>query len=167
MNAVKLLSLFLSLFVALGISRAQTVLFAEDFNSCALPAAWNVNLIGNPNAYWTAGFPINNDSDGSTIDGSCMLIIDDDQTGDQTPPWTLELSTPAFDATGYTTVTVSMDVHFRNYDGKDSLQILVFDGQEYVLLAEYQGYSSQTGQQFSQYATFTADLTFYASPICV
>ncbi|NUQ23308.1 MAG: hypothetical protein HUU34_05100 [Saprospiraceae bacterium] len=164
MKAVKLYSLiFFALFAMLNTSSAQTVLFAEDFNGCALPAGWNANLTGNPNAFWTIGFPVNNDSDGSTIDGTCMFIVDDDQTGDQTPPWTLELTTPSFDATGYTTVTLSIDVNYRNYDGKDSLQLLVFDGQEYVLLAEYQGAASQTGTQLSQYATFTADLTFYAN----
>ncbi len=93
-----------------------------------------------------------------------MLIIDDDATGDDTPPWRLELISPAFDITGWTTATISLDVHFRNYDGLDSLSLWAFDGQHYHLLRRYRGGGSQTGEQFSQFQTFVADLSFFPSP---
>lgn len=143
--------------------QAQTVIFSENFNDCALPAGWTVQLSGNPDAAWYIGTPRNPNSDSSSIDGSCMLIIDDDATGDNTPAWTLQLISPPFDITGWTTATVSMDVHFRNYDGRDSLSLWAFDGQNYHLLRRYRNWSSQTGEQFSQFQTFRADLSFFPS----
>ncbi len=159
-------AIYLSCFLmasALLTVQAQTVLFSEDFNSCSLSDGWTVHLNGNPDADWYVGMPQNNDSNGSTIDGSCMLIIDDDATGENTPPWNLELISPAFDITGWTTATVSMDVHFRNYDGRDSLTIYAYDGQNYHLLGKYRGGASQTGTQFSQFVPLIADLSFFPS----
>lgn len=141
----------------------QTTLYSEDFNNCALPSDWSVNLQGNPDATWWVGMPMNDNDDGSTIDGSCMLIFDDDLAGDNTPPWILELRTPNIDISGWSTATMSVDVHFRPY-GNASFEIYVFDGNEYVLLRQYKGSSGSTGTQFSEYRTFSADLTFYANP---
>lgn len=143
--------------------QAQTVLFSEDFNTCSLSDAWTVQINGNPEADWYVGMPQNNSSDSSSIDGTCMLIIDDDATGENTPAWNLELISPAFDITGWTTATVSMDVHFRNYDGRDSLTIYAYDGQNYHLLGKYRGAASQTGTQFSQFVPLIADLSFFPS----
>jgi hypothetical protein len=159
-------NIYLIPFLFLSIIRlsAQEVLFSEDFNACELPSAWQVEANGNPDAVWLVGTPDNPNSNGQTIDGSCMLIFDDDATGDQTPAWKARLSSPAFDASGWTDVQLSMDVAFRNYNGSASLSILVFDGFEFQEVAVYQGAASQTGEQLSDYATFTADLSFYANP---
>ena len=143
---------------------AQQLLLSEDFNNCAVPDGWAVEAIGNPDAIWYVGTPENDNSDGSTIDGSCMLIFDDDATGENTPEWTASLQSPAFDGSIWTTIRLSMDVHFRNYSGAASLQILAFDGNEYQEVATYQDATSQTGTQFSEYVTLTADLSFYANP---
>lgn len=142
----------------------QDLLYSEDFNDCALPSDWTVNLVGNPNAAWWVGMPMNNNDDGSTIDGSCMLIFDDDLSGDQTPPWVLELTTPIIDVSAYNRLELSVDVHFRDYQNSASLEILVFNGSQYVPLRKYKGPGSQTGVQFSEYQTFTADLSFYLNP---
>jgi hypothetical protein len=141
---------------------AQSVLFSEDFNDCELPADWEVSLDGNPDASWHIGLPDNPNMDGSTIDGSCMLIFDDDATGNQTPPWTLQLKTPSFDGTGYSELMLSMDIHFRQF-GESSLEVLVWDGSAYQSVVVYKGADDQTGEQLSDYATFTTDLSFYAN----
>lgn len=141
---------------------AQEVLLSEDFNDCVFPSNWTAELNGNSEVDWYVGLPQNDDSDGSTIDGSCMLIIDDDATGQNTAAFDLNISSPAFDGTAYTTLRLSMDVHFRNYNGSDSLEIMVFDGNNYYRVAYFQG-DNNTGEQFSEFITINADLSFYAS----
>jgi len=143
---------------------AQQVLLSENFNDCALPSGWTVESTGNPDAVWYVGMPENDDSDGSTVDGSCMLLFDDDATGENTPAWTASLQSPSFDGSAWTSVRLSMDVHFRNYSGAASLQILAYDGSDYYEIATYQGGGSQTGTQFSEYVNLTADLSFFSSP---
>lgn len=142
---------------------AQTLLLAEDFNECGLSTDWTVALTGNPDALWYVGIPVNENSDGSTIDGSCMLVIDDDGTGNETPAFDLTFTSGVFDGSNFTTIGLSMDVHFRNYNGSDSLEIMVFNGVSYERVALYRGGESQTGEQFSEFETFTADLSFFAS----
>lgn len=141
----------------------QTVLWSEDFNACATPEAWTVSINGNPSPTWYVGLPTNANSDGSSIDGSCMLVIDDDATGENTPPFDIEFLSPVFDGTAFPSVYVDMDVHFRNYNATDSLQILVFDGQTYHPLKTFQDWDDHTGEQFSQYRSFRFDLSFFAS----
>jgi hypothetical protein len=159
------LSFFVFLLLGSSVLTAQDALIlSEDFNDCAIPGGWTVEQTGNPDASWYVGQPQNTNSDGTTIDGSCMLIFDDDATGNGSDPWTARLVSPTFDPTSWTTVQLSMDIHFRNYDGSSSLKILVFDGVEYQEVAVYQGAGDQTGTQFSEFATFSTDLSFYANP---
>jgi len=148
---------------SLSAVQAQELLFSEDFNACALPDGWVADLSGHPDADWYVGTPQNAASDGSTIDGTCMLIMDDDATGDNTPPWLLKLSTPAFDGTQFTTINLSVDVHFRNYDNAAAFKIFAFDGAELVELATWQTWATHTGAQFSQFVRFSADLSFFAN----
>lgn len=91
-----------------------------------------------------------------------MLIMDDDATGDDTPAWQLELQTPFFDGRGFTSLKLNVDVHYRHAGDEASLQIEAFDGNTYHPLKLYQLYDSQTGEQFSEFVTFSADLSFFA-----
>ena len=143
--------------------RTQTILLSEDFNDCQLPNEWGTDVSGNQDAVWAVGFPDNVNSDGSTIDGSCMLIFDDDATGNETPAWAMDVTSPAFDGTAFTTIGLSLDVHFRNYGETNALEIQVFDGVAYQTIARYSGFESQTGEQFSEFENLTADLSFYAN----
>lgn len=142
----------------------QELLFSETFDDCALGSNWTVDQAGNPDARWYVGFPDNSSSDGSTIDGSCLLLFDDDATGENTPPWSVTLTSPSFDATGWGEVLLTADIHFRNYNGSAALSISVFDGAQWQPLANFQGGTGHTGQQFSEFVTLSADLSFYANP---
>ena len=141
---------------------AQEVLFSDNFDGCAITDNWTANLNGNQDAAWSIGISENPNSDGSSIDGSCMLIIDDDATGENTPAWSLDLHSQPFDATGWSRVTLFADVHFRNYDGMVALDLMAFDGEEWQLLRRFQGVNDQTGTQFSEFVSVELDLTFYA-----
>jgi len=165
--AFRLKKLFTTLLIScaatLPVVHSQEILFVENFNACTLPDGWIADLSGNPDADWYVGMPQNSASDGTTIDGTCMLIFDDDATGENTPPWLLKLSTPAFDATQFTTVNFNVDVHFRNYDNLASFKIFAFDGTGLVELATWQTWATHTGPQFSQFVRFSADLSFFAN----
>ncbi len=141
----------------------QATLFEEDFNSCDLSSKWQVTTTGNPDAVWYVGEPQDPNSDGTSIDGSCMLLFDDDATGDQTPEWEVTLISEEFDGTAWPEIELSIDVSFRNYDEAAGFGIYVNDGQEWHTLSIWKEASTQTGEQLSDYVTFTADLSFYAS----
>lgn len=158
-------SVLLTVFV-LSIGYAQTTLLSENFDNCDLPSGWTINTIGDgpPSWYFTNTHDlVNSDSDGSTIDGSCMVIIDDDEAGEDVDPLTVQFISPAFDATQHSTIQLSVDVHFRYYE-ESSFSIHVFDGTEFVQLVHYEGNDDETGEQFSEFVRFTADLSFYANP---
>ncbi len=152
----------LALLLGTSALTAQTILYSEDFNDCALPANWTVDFVGNSNPDWYVGMPQNGNSDGSTVDGSCMLIIDDDATGQNTPPFAIQLTTPTFNGNGFQQVQLSIDVHFRSYE-ESSLKLFVFDGSDLHELTTWQGYGDMTGEQFSEYETYTADISYFAS----
>ena len=141
---------------------AQTLVYSEDFNNCALPTGWTNNIVGNQDAIWYVDLPQNTNSDGSTIDGTCMLIIDDDATGNNTDPWVLQVISSPFNGLNYEHLELSVDVHFRNI-AATSFKIKVFDGTTYHTVADYTGNASTTGEQFSEFVTFTTDISFYAS----
>lgn len=155
---------FTLLFISISfVLNAQTIILDEDFNNCQIPDTWQINLTGNQNAVWYVSDEIDNpNSDGTTIDGTCMLVFDDDATGNNTDDWNLQLTTPAFDATAFSTINFSVDVHFRNYV-ESYFRISVFDGNDFIPIVTWQD-NINTGVQFSEFVNFTADLSFYANP---
>nr|MBP6828181.1 hypothetical protein [Saprospiraceae bacterium] len=127
-------------FFAAGL-HAQTILFSENFNGCALPSGWQVNATGNQNPTWYVGISQNNDAAGQSIDGSCFLLIDDEATGNNTPGYTIDFVSPPFDASQFSTVLLSMDVHYRDWeDANEYLQILVKDGATEIPIPRFDKY---------------------------
>ena len=127
-------------FFAAGL-RAQTILFSENFNGCALPSGWQVNATGNQNPTWYVGISQNNDAAGQSIDGSCFLLIDDEATGNNTPGYTIDFVSPPFDASQFSTVLLTMDVHYRDWeDANEYLQILVKDGATEIPIPRFDKY---------------------------
>ena len=143
-------------------SFAQITLLSEDFNGCTYPVGWALNVIGDGTPFYEVGMPTNSSADGSTIDGSCMLIIDDDEAGNNTPPYIIQIISSAFDGTLTPIVELEIDVHFRPYDGS-TLKIKVFDGTAFHEVRTW-GDGDGTGEQFSEFEHVTLDLSFYASP---
>lgn len=141
---------------------AQEELLFENFNNCTLPSDWSVNVISTGNPTWYVGMPQNPASNGASIDGSCMLIIDDDATGEDTPAHKVQVLSPSFDATQYPNINFSVDLTFRQHE-TSAFNIYVFDGSDYILLKSYTGDQGQTGEQFYDKVAFITDLSFYAS----
>lgn len=159
----RLVSLLL-LIAATPFLQAQTVIFEDDFNGCgALSPAWTVTLNGNPNFVWYVGTPVNPKSDSSTIDGTCMLVMDDDATGNNTPAIVADFQTPFFDVRGYASVVLEVDVHYRDLGNlDDAFELWLTDGHQQYLLRRYAA-GSQTGSKFSQFVHFSSDLTLFSS----
>lgn len=140
-------------------AQSQVNLLFEDFNSCSLPAGWEVHSAGNQNAVWYVGDAVqNNDNNGQNMNGSCFLFIDDDATGDQTPAYVLDFISPAFDASQYPTVELSVDVHYRDWNQADEhFDILLTDGVSETLIRRYDRYRT-TGTNLYEFETLVFDL---------
>jgi hypothetical protein len=138
---------------------AQVVLFSENFDSCSLPAGWEVKTIGNPNPVWYVGDAVlNDDNNGQSMNGSCFLFIDDDATGDQTPAYQIDFLSPPFNASQYPTVELSVDVHYRDWgEAEEFFEVLVDDGNRTHLLRRYDKFR-KTGNNVYEYETLVFDL---------
>lgn len=138
---------------------AQVTLFSEDFNSCSLPAGWQVSSVGNQNPVWLVGYSTNNDALGQSIDSTCCLIIDDDATGDNTLPYVISFTSPAFDASQHSTVELNMDVHYRDYGpSQEYFDVLITDGVTEQLIAHYDA-NRHNGALLSDHFTIKYDLS--------
>ncbi len=155
------LAAFAAFFAFLALpSQAQVSLFTENFDGCALPAGWQVNITGNQNAVWYVGDAIlNNDNNGQSMNGSCFLFIDDDATGDQTPAFVIDFVSPPFDASQHPTVELSVDVHYRDWDqAEEHFEVLVTDGATETLIRRYDKYHT-TGSNLYDFETLVFDLS--------
>lgn len=141
---------------------AQELLFSEDFNQCAVPSDWIANISYGEGVGFYVGQPTNDNSDSTSIDGSCMMVFDDDILGNNTPTFVAEVSTPSFSTMGYNTVRLHTDISFRAY-GTSTLSVYIeeSDGQR-ILLTQY-GEGQETGSQFSDFAQFSLDLSFFTT----
>lgn len=155
------LAAFSALFAFLAFSaHAQVALFTENFDGCSLPAGWQVKSTGNQNPVWYVGATNqNDDNNGQSMNGSCFLFIDDDATGDQSPPFVIDFVSPPFDASQHPTVELSVDVHYRDWsDAQESFEVLVTDGSTETLLRRYDNFRS-TGSNLYEYETLVFDLS--------
>ena len=137
----------------------EAILLEQNFNSCDLPSDWSVEITGNQDVVWYVGQPDNPESDGSTIDGSCMFIIDDDLTGENTESFVLRALSPQFNIGNFPTIELNIDIHFRHATD-EAFRVLITDGSQEYLIANYED-RNFAGEQFSQFVTLTADLSFY------
>ncbi|MBK9337845.1 MAG: hypothetical protein IPM98_15360 [Lewinellaceae bacterium] len=130
---------FLFLICSAARLTGQTVLFEEKFNTCSLSPGWTVGSSGYPDIVWYVDEAQNPLILGQSIDGTCMLFVDDNAAGAGAPGYAISFSTPAFDVTPYTTVECTMDVYFRAGQ-TDYLQILATDGVVETELARFDQY---------------------------
>ncbi|MBL7827856.1 MAG: choice-of-anchor J domain-containing protein [Saprospiraceae bacterium] len=160
---MRLLYIFTLLFIGQQLigQTNQEVIFSENFdNGCILPAGWEVNLSGNPNAVWYVDSGLrNNDQNGTSMNGSCFLVIDDDATGDNTPAFVCDVVTPPFNTQQYPTITFSADIHYRDFGpDNEKFQVILTDGvTETVLRTFTQGNS--TGDSLHEYINVKYDLS--------
>ena len=154
-----LLLTILLLTLVVDLFALSDTLLAERFDNCVLPSGWDVQIDGNQDVVWYIGTPLNPSSDSSSMDGSCMVIIDDDATGENTSGFTWSMTSPYFDMTGYSTVNFSADVHMRTYD-LEQFTIYLEDEQGRRVIQRLEG-RNYGGTQFSQFISIQFDLVFF------
>jgi hypothetical protein len=94
----------------LNMSQAQTALFSQNFNGCALPAGWSTVIVtGVDNWQVSAGSPGNP----GNIDGTCMAWFDDDAIGSTAAFSTVELYSPFINLSSQITASVQFDYNFQ------------------------------------------------------
>lgn len=152
----------LTLYLLLAnILSGQTILFQENFDSCTLSDQWDFTLTGNQNVAWGVGKPTNPKAEGLTMNGSCFLYIDDDLTGENTPPFNLRVFSDYFKGSGFTDLTFQADVHFRR-DKTEVMKIYIDNGKEEFLIRTFQN-TNFSGSKFNEYIQMKTDISFYAS----
>ncbi len=151
-------SLF-ALTVLMNIVSAQEILFQEDFNDCALPNGWNLSITNGQDDGVTFAYPLNTKSDSLSIDGTCMVIFDDDILGNNMPAFRAELQSPVIEGADYQTIYLRTDVHFRAYD---SSSFTVYLQEEDGTRRELRRFDDddQTGSRFSEISPMSVDLRF-------
>lgn len=157
-NHLQFITLFL-LTASLSLQlQAQDLYLFEDFNDCELPEDWRVSVDGIA-AVWGVGISENENADeNNSMDGTCMVYFDDDASGEDSPPWNIELESPTFDATVNAQISLEVDVHFRNWNGSASLVIEAFNGSEYIEVERFQG-DEDSGWGFPDYRHINVDLS--------
>ncbi|MBK8348582.1 MAG: hypothetical protein IPL08_13580 [Saprospiraceae bacterium] len=86
-----------------------------------------------------------------------MLFIDDDLTGDKTPPFNLRISA-YFDGRDYSDITFRCRVYFRR-DKTDLHKIIVDNGEREHVIREFKG-GNYSDEKFSELHRFVSDLSF-------
>lgn len=171
LNAMKktisaLLGFYITLiFLFSGNAFAQTIV-EEKFNNCVIPTAWTSNITGNPNAVWGVGIPNNPNSNGTSIDGSCMVYFDDNAMPQNSAAWTAKITSPAFDASQVagTTLILELDVHFRHAGNTDAIRVYASDANGvYQQVGIFSG-ENYEGGLYNQYAHASLNLSQYANP---
>ncbi|MBK8624971.1 MAG: hypothetical protein IPN86_05255 [Saprospiraceae bacterium] len=149
------------IFLFSNILNGQDTLFFEDFNDCALSSKWSYELTGFQNVAWGVGLPPNSKAEGSSINGTCLLYIDDDLTGDKTPPFKLRIFSTYFNGKEYTDITFKAQAHFRR-DKTEFMKIIIDDGKKEHVIREFKG-RNYSGDKFSNFVDISSDLSFIAS----
>ncbi len=144
-----------------GIIFGQEVLFLEDFNTCNLSEQWTYTLSGNQNVKWGVGIPANPKAEGLSINGSCMLYIDDDLTGDKTPAFKLRVISDYFDGSNFSNIIFQAQVHFRR-DKTEFMRIIIDNGKKEHVIREFKG-NNFSGVKFTDFIDMKSDLSFIAS----
>jgi subtilisin-like proprotein convertase family protein len=101
-------------------------IFSEDFNACEMPADWENNIIAGDSAWL---FVLNSPDAFNTgnIDGTCMVLFDDDYLGSGAPASNVELVSPQINLSNYADVNLSFDFNFQDFAG-ETFYVDAWDG---------------------------------------
>lgn len=104
----------------------QTTLLWESFNSCQQPAGWTSNILTGADGWLFVDDSPDPFTNGN-IDGTCMVMFDDDFVGAGAAPSFLELISPVVDASSGSNMLLEFDFNY-NHIGADSFYVDVWDG---------------------------------------
>lgn len=105
---------------------------SENFNGCALPAGWVETIVSGDSSWWF----VDNSPDPfnvGNIDGTCMVMFDDDWMGSAALPSHVELISPAVDLTTFSNILLEFDYNFQQFGAlNDRCEVDVWDGAAWV-----------------------------------
>lgn len=154
----RLFSLF-ALVIFTNVLFAQEILLQENFNDCALPNGWDLSVTNGQDDGVTFDYPLNVNSDSLSIDGTCMVVFDDDILGDNMPDFRAELKSPLIQASDYQTIHLRTDVHFRGYDNSSFTVFVEEEDGTRIELRRFDA-DDETGTRFSEIVPLSIDVRF-------
>jgi archaellum component FlaF (FlaF/FlaG flagellin family) len=151
------------LLVAFGVllcasmTNAQSVVFGETFDGCALPTGWTSTTVTGTNPWLFSANGTGN------LNGSCMAYFDDDQNGSTAAASKVELLTPFVDMTAYPSANLEFIYNFRDFQ-TETFTVDIWDkaNQTWVNLLTESG-TNNCGAWGCNYPTFVQDITTYLS----
>ncbi|MEO6037209.1 MAG: hypothetical protein ABIQ93_02270, partial [Saprospiraceae bacterium] len=139
-----------------------TNILAETFNDCQLPGGWESEIVTGA-AGWQVGLVDTASKayyQGSSMDGSCFVLFDDDLVGELAPFSVVRMATPWFNGTDFGTYLLNLDVILRYYKEKIAVYVENGNGEE-NLVGESTG--DIGGPYFPDYQHVALDLSPYRS----
>ena len=112
----------------------QTILINEDFSSGSLPTGWS-NTANSGSDKWSFNDPGNRNISAGNISGD-YAILDSDDYGSSNSQ-NASLTTPSFDASTFSSLSLSFDHQYRDYNGPESCTIEAYDGTNWTTIAYY------------------------------
>ncbi len=94
-----------------GLTKAQTVVHSEDFNSCAIPTGWTTNIVSGVDDW---KFSIGSTDNPGNVDGTCMAWFDDDEILSSAAFSTVEVYSPFYDLTSLASASLQLDYNYRH-----------------------------------------------------
>ena len=159
------------LLVAIGVllcasmTNAQSVVFGETFDGCALPTGWtSTTVTGNDPWLFVQNSP--DAGNAGNFNNTCMALFDDDYGGGLGGGATAskaELLTPFVDMTAYPSANLEFIYNFRDFQ-TESFTVDIWDKstQTWVNLLTESG-TSNCGTWGCNYPSFAQDITPYLS----
>ncbi len=115
-------------------THAQTVIFDENFSS-GQPTGWNNTEASGTNGKWEFNDPQSRGITAGNFSGN-FAILDSDGHGNGSSQKS-RLTTPGFDASTYTSLTLEYDYQYRDYDGPEFCKIQVYNGSSWSNVTTY------------------------------
>ena len=139
---------------------AENVIFSDNFDSCGT-TDWLTTSGTNPNVPWIFGIPTNANMPNTSIDGSCFAYFDDDILGADTLTNGSFLTSPTFDATAYSTISLEFDLHFKNTTNlSSSIEMMISNGTETTTIATFR---EDVGTSFADAKHQNIDISAFRS----
>ncbi|UTW67273.1 T9SS type A sorting domain-containing protein [bacterium SCSIO 12643] len=107
----------------------------ENFSGGSLPSGWTNTDHAGTGDVWLFNDPDNRNISAGNFSGD-YAILDSDYYGSSSNQ-DASLATPTFDASPYSTVTLSFDHQYRDYSSPESCEVQVYNGSSWTTVVSY------------------------------
>lgn len=141
----------------IGLAKAQTVIYSEDFGGCALPTGWTSTTVTGTNPWLFGANGSNN------LNGTCMAYFDDDANGSTAPASLVVLTSPFYDLSTQNSASLQFLYNYNDFL-TETFTVDIWDkaNQSWVNLLTVTGVDD-CGTWGCSYPFFDQDVTPYLS----